>query len=235
MVTITATVSAVSVVTVSQAVVTLQFTVTETDPYLSRVSAVVAWGDGQTVVYPLQVKPLVSPTLQHAYPPGNYFVQITATNASPIPTQALWVSPLAVTLANSGPPASAPVVIGPIFPRINGAPNSASWEFDIGTDNLCIEASLVSILFTNPGERLMRPNFGCGLNRLIFDPNDSALISSAREIITSAIAQYEPRVTLASLQSSQAGTQAVLNATFLSTLNSQSFTIVVPGAVLPGS
>lgn len=237
MVTITATVSATSlVVAQNNGVITLQFTATETDPYLTSISAVLYWGDGQTVTYPLQIKPLVTATLQHAYAPGNYFIQIIATNAAvPSAAQAQWVSPLVVSSANAGPPATPPVVIGPIFPRINGAPNSNSWEFDIGTDNLCIEASLVSILLTNPGERIMRPNFGAGLSRMIFDPNDATLLSTAREMISSATSQYEPRATLVDLQTSQVGTQMVLIAMFKSTLTAQTFTLVVPGAVLPGS
>ena len=234
MVTITATVSAVSLVTTQKGVITLQFTATETDPYLSQISAVVYWGDGQTVVYPLQTKPLVTASLQHSYPPGNYFVQIVAANAAiPSAAQAQWVSPLVVSLANAGPAATPPIVIGPIFPRIGGS--NSSWEFDIGTDNLCIEASLISILLTNQGERVMRPNFGAGLSRMIFDPNDAALLSTAREMITSAVGQYEPRASLVDLQASQAGTQMVLVAMFKSTLSAQTFTLVVPGASVPGS
>jgi len=34
-----------------------------------------------------------------------------------------------------------------------------------------IEQLIKQVLFTNPGERINRPDFGCGLRRMVFAPN----------------------------------------------------------------
>ncbi|MEO1625051.1 MAG: GPW/gp25 family protein [Bacteroidota bacterium] len=36
-----------------------------------------------------------------------------------------------------------------------------------------IEQMIKQVLFTNPGERINRPDFGCGLRRMIFAPNNN--------------------------------------------------------------
>jgi len=57
-----------------------------------------------------------------------------------------------------------------------------------------IEQSLLIILSTIPGERIMRPEFGCDLKRLVFETNDSTLIASFNHIIYHALLNFEPRV-----------------------------------------
>jgi len=57
-----------------------------------------------------------------------------------------------------------------------------------------IEQSLLLILSTIPGERIMRPEFGCDLKRLVSDKNDSTLIANFNHIIYHALLNFEPRV-----------------------------------------
>lgn len=38
-----------------------------------------------------------------------------------------------------------------------------------------VREQIEQVLFTNPGERVFRPEFGVGLRRLIFEPNTAAL------------------------------------------------------------
>ena len=59
-----------------------------------------------------------------------------------------------------------------------------------------IRRSLVVILSTAPGERLMRPDFGCGIHELVFQPNTAALRGAVRERVTEAVRKWEPRVDL---------------------------------------
>lgn len=237
MITISATASATSVETTTRGVLVLQLAVDEIDPYLSLVSARVSWGDGQVDDFPQQAKPLGPLTLEHAYAPGTYYVTVTAFNAAtPNPTRATWIAPFIVTLANQvAASTSAPIITGPIYPRFTGAPNPSDWEFDTATDGLCLEASLVSILFTNPGERLMMPDFGCGLSRLVFDPNDNALRANARQLAAAAVSRWEPRATLSDLQYISSGRDAALSFTFASNLGPQTFTLLVPVPGSPGS
>lgn len=59
-----------------------------------------------------------------------------------------------------------------------------------------IKSDLLILLLTNPGERVFLPTFGTPLRRLIFEPNDAALASKARQMIINSIKQWEPRVVI---------------------------------------
>jgi hypothetical protein len=61
---------------------------------------------------------------------------------------------------------------------------------------LNVRESLCIILRTRPGERLLRPEFGCGLDRYLFEPNDVATLRLIQEEVRRAITRWEPRVRL---------------------------------------
>ena len=46
------------------------------------------------------------------------------------------------------------------------------------------------ILFTAPGERVMRPDFGSGLLALVFEPNSSTLAATTQMLVQGALQQY---------------------------------------------
>jgi phage baseplate assembly protein W len=46
------------------------------------------------------------------------------------------------------------------------------------------------VLFTSPGERVMRPDFGSGLAALVFEPNSTALAATTQMLIQGALQQY---------------------------------------------
>ncbi|MCM2387481.1 GPW/gp25 family protein [Streptomyces albipurpureus] len=48
---------------------------------------------------------------------------------------------------------------------------------DVGYDGH-IRDMIESVLFTSPGERVMRPDFGCGLVDLVFEPNSPELAAT---------------------------------------------------------
>lgn len=59
-----------------------------------------------------------------------------------------------------------------------------------------IRQSLFIILSTTPGERIMNPKFGCDLASCVFDNVDSLAINRMKDLIRTAILNYEPRITL---------------------------------------
>ncbi len=59
-----------------------------------------------------------------------------------------------------------------------------------------IAESLRIIIFTAPGERIMRPDFGCGIHYEVFSPVNSITLNKIQDAIEKAILEYEPRVTL---------------------------------------
>jgi uncharacterized protein len=45
-------------------------------------------------------------------------------------------------------------------------------------------------LFTSPGERVMRPDFGSGVLALVFEPNSSALAATTQVLVQGALQQH---------------------------------------------
>ncbi|MEO1058747.1 MAG: GPW/gp25 family protein [Actinomycetota bacterium] len=52
------------------------------------------------------------------------------------------------------------------------------------------------ILRTEPGERLMRPDFGCGLRQFLMEPNSVATRARLERTVTRALEAHEPRIEL---------------------------------------
>lgn len=59
-----------------------------------------------------------------------------------------------------------------------------------------IEESIMLILSTAKGERVMRPRFGCGLSELVFAKNDMSTASLAIFYVEEALKEWEPRIEL---------------------------------------
>lgn len=62
-----------------------------------------------------------------------------------------------------------------------------------------IKADLLQLLLTNPGERVMLPEFGTPLRKLIFEPNDSVLELTAKQMIANSITKWEPRIVVSGI------------------------------------
>ncbi|MCU4746349.1 MULTISPECIES: GPW/gp25 family protein [Streptomyces] len=60
-----------------------------------------------------------------------------------------------------------------------------------------IEESIRLILATSPGERPMRPEFGCALNDYVFAPADAGTAGQLAYEVRLALERWEPRVTVA--------------------------------------
>lgn len=59
-----------------------------------------------------------------------------------------------------------------------------------------VAQSIRIILDTEPGERVMRPDFGCGLRRFLMQPNTVATRALIQHEVQRALAAWEPRITL---------------------------------------
>ncbi len=46
------------------------------------------------------------------------------------------------------------------------------------------------VLFTTPGERVMRPDFGSGLMALVFEPNSDALAATTQMLVQASLQQH---------------------------------------------
>ncbi len=59
-----------------------------------------------------------------------------------------------------------------------------------------IRESIMIILGTAKGERVMRPDFGCGINELVFAPNNTSTATLITFYIKEALLKWEPRIEL---------------------------------------
>lgn len=59
-----------------------------------------------------------------------------------------------------------------------------------------IDAALRLILMTAPGERLMRPDFGCAMWDEVYAPMTPATLGRVEHAVREAVARWEPRVVL---------------------------------------
>jgi phage baseplate assembly protein W len=67
-------------------------------------------------------------------------------------------------------------------------------------DLALIKADLIQLLLTEPGERVMFPQYGTGLRGFVFEPNDIALSQSIQEKVANAITNWEPRVVVTRIE-----------------------------------
>ena len=49
---------------------------------------------------------------------------------------------------------------------------------------------IYQVLFTSPGERVMRPDFGSGLLQLVFAPNSDVLAATTQALVQGALQQW---------------------------------------------
>ncbi len=88
-----------------------------------------------------------------------------------------------------------PVDIDPV----TGLVASVAYEDDI-------RQSIRIILETAPGERVMRPDFGCGIHDLIFSAIDSTTLQRIRSEIENALRQFEARIEVLGVTIDEAAT-----------------------------
>jgi phage baseplate assembly protein W len=62
-----------------------------------------------------------------------------------------------------------------------------------------IDSSLHAVLSTAPGERVMRPEFGCAIWDLLFDPLNHNTVGLMAQSVREAVSRWEPRVDLESV------------------------------------
>ena len=61
-------------------------------------------------------------------------------------------------------------------------------------DHDSVRQAILLLLSTIPGERVMRPDYGCQLHRLIFSPNDETTAGLAIHYVRQALDLWEPRI-----------------------------------------
>lgn len=87
-------------------------------------------------------------------------------------------------------PARAFLGIGWAFPpriQADGAVAESVYEEDI-------REAIRIILGTSPGERVMRPEFGAGLDQFLFEPVNPTIVGRVERQVREALVTWEPRI-----------------------------------------
>ena len=64
-----------------------------------------------------------------------------------------------------------------------------------------VEQLIKQVLFTSPGERINRPDFGCGVKRMVFAPNSDVSASLAQVIIFESLKRWlDPVITVSDVK-----------------------------------
>ena len=75
----------------------------------------------------------------------------------------------------------------PVAPDASRQIATAEYEADV-------QQAIRIILGTEPGERVMRPDFGTGLRGLMFEPINTTTVALARHRVEQALILWEPRI-----------------------------------------
>jgi phage baseplate assembly protein W len=81
------------------------------------------------------------------------------------------------------------------FPLKVNASGGLDWSS--GPDR--IRDAIWIVLSTSPGERVMRPTFGAGVQDYVFEPNSAAFRAQLASAISNALSNWEPRISIVNI------------------------------------
>jgi phage baseplate assembly protein W len=106
----------------------------------------------------------------------------------------------------------------------------------LARDETDIDQAILLILGTAPGERPMRPEFGCGVHDFVFDTIDAGTVARMETEIRAALDRWEPRVEVTDVQFDLDGTdrgELVIQITYRVRATNHMRNLVYPFYVIP--
>lgn len=100
-----------------------------------------------------------------------------------------------------------------------------------------VEEAVKMILMTRPGERPMRPEFGCRIHELVFDPSGYATAGLARRYVQEALMRWEPRIQVLDVQATpdqRNPERLIINISYQLIATQAKRNLVFPFYVIPG-
>jgi phage baseplate assembly protein W len=80
---------------------------------------------------------------------------------------------------------------------------SPTGRIEMVEDVASVRQAVFLLLSTRPGERVMRPDYGCEVHKLVFSPNDDTTAGLAIHYVQQALERWEPRVQVLRLDASR--------------------------------
>lgn len=90
---------------------------------------------------------------------------------------------------------------------------SAMGETTVAAYEESVRQSVWIILSTSRGERLMRPDFGCGIYDLVFEVNSASTAGQVTQTVQEALLMLEPRINVLDIQVQAQGNGEILEIT----------------------
>jgi len=108
---------------------------------------------------------------------------------------------------------------------------------EISAGEKSIQEAIWIILATSPGERVMRPDFGCDIHRLVFAVIDAATVGQAAHEVRLALIRWEPRIDVLDVDTEVRGRGEVLliNVHYRNRSTNNYFNLVYPFYLTVGS
>jgi uncharacterized protein len=101
-----------------------------------------------------------------------------------------------------------------------------------------VRQSIWLILSTAPGERVMLPEYGCGVHDLLFEANTASLRASVQSQVREALTRWEPRIDLLDVRVDPAGevaNQLLIRIDYRIRANNSIFNLVYPFFINEGA
>lgn len=119
---------------------------------------------------------------------------------------------------------------GPSFPLFVQGRDAGRPLFGLSSGGDKVHQSIELILSTAPGERLMRPDFGCGIHDLLFEPISPGLEAMLSERVSSALVRWEPRIDVLKVDvgRGKAEQEVLLDITYRLRANNAVYNMVYP-------
>ena len=80
--------------------------------------------------------------------------------------------------------------VGWAYPPTPDAPG----DVEMSAYEIDVNQAVLIIIATNPGERVMRPDFGAGLGALVFEPMNATTAALIQYAVETALTTWEPRI-----------------------------------------
>jgi phage baseplate assembly protein W len=201
----------------------LTVAIEETDLLLRNrhVQGSITWGDGTAnVEIPRQAiifgTTTAATTYSKTFTPGRYVVIVRANNfRSPTSDSDIFIAFIdttEVTFATLSQDSDI-ISVGPIMSRDVGFPNADQWNFNIGRGIETVESSIRMLLSIAKGERLMNPEYGTNLNRIVFEQDDGSgsVDTQVQDEILLAVEQFAPFVSVQSISLNRQNSSNAVN------------------------
>jgi phage baseplate assembly protein W len=115
----------------------------------------------------------------------------------------------------------------------------AGWKFPISVDETTgriktsqyeedVQEAIKIIIMTRKGERMMQPDFGCGLQDYLFSGMDYDTISQMRMEVQRALLNWEPRITDVDVRLEADGGNLMIYISYVVRSTNNPFNIVFP-------